>query len=153
MTNPLPTDDPYDLDRFLRAQEDSYSKALAELKRGRKEAHWMWFILPQIDGLGRSPTSRFYAIKSKEEARAYLQHPVLGKRLLECCEALLRIKSKSASDIFGYPDDLKLLSSLSLFASISAPGSIFSQVLEQYYEGKMDQQTLALLEHPSARDA
>ena len=150
MANPSPIDDPYGLSRFLRAQKDSYSEALAEIKRGRKESHWMWFIFPQFHGLGRSPTSTFYSIKSKEEARAYLEHPVLGKRLLECCDALLRSESKSASEIFGSPDDLKLHSSLSLFASVSAPGSVFSQVLEQYYDGKPDHQTLELLQRSPA---
>ncbi len=106
----------------------------------------MWFIFPQIEGLGYSSTARFYAIKSKDEAKAYLDHPMLGKRLLECSEALLNIKGKSASDIFGYPDDLKLRSSMTLFASVSEPHSVFSQVLQQYFEGQPDQRTLDLLQ-------
>ena len=136
----------YDLNRFVRAQGDVYPKALAELRRGRKESHWMWFIFPQFNGLGRSPSSKFYAIKSKDEAKAYLEHPVLGKRLSECSEALLRIKGKSAAEIFGYPDDLKLHSSMSLFASISKADSVFSQVLKQYFGGSLDEQTLNLME-------
>lgn len=136
----------YDLNRFVRAQGDVYPKALAELRRGRKESHWMWFIFPQFNGLGRSPSSKFYAIKSKDEAKAYLEHPVLGKRLSECSEALLRIKGKSAAEIFGYPDDLKLHSSMSLFASISKADSVFSQVLKQYFGGRPDEQTLNLME-------
>lgn len=138
-------EDRFDLNRFVQAQEEIYSRALAEINRGRKQSHWMWFVFPQIDGLGYSSTARFYAIKSRDEAQAYLTHPLLGKRLFECSEALLKIKAKSAEEIFGYPDDLKLRSCMTLFASISEAGSVFSRVLDQYYGGQADPQTLALL--------
>jgi uncharacterized protein (DUF1810 family) len=119
-------DDPYDLNRFLSAQEGVYDRALAELKSGQKRTHWMWYIFPQIDGLGRSPTARYYSIKNIEEARQYLNHPVRGKRLLECTEALLAAKGRSLSEIFGYPDDLKFRSSMTLFEKIAGSGSAFS---------------------------
>ena len=136
---------PFDLNRFLEAQVGVYELALAELHRGRKESHWMWFIFPQIEGLGRSSTASFYAIKSTNEAKAYLAHPLLGQRLLECTKALLNHREKSASEIFGFPDDLKLRSCMTLFASISQPDSVFSRVIGQYFGGESDSQTLALL--------
>ncbi len=145
MANSAETEDRFDLNRFVQAQEDVYPRALAEIKRGQKRSHWMWFIFPQLDGLGYSSTARFYAIKSKEEARAYLNHPLLGKRLMECSETLLRLTGKSASEVFGYPDDLKLRSSMTLFATVSQPGSAFHRVLEHYFSGEMDQKTLELL--------
>ena len=138
--------DRFGLERFVQAQAEVYPRALAELKLGRKRSHWMWFIFPQIDGLGHSSTAKFYAIKSQDEARAYLDHPVLGKRLRECAEALLKIEGKSAAEIFGYPDDLKLRSSMTLFASASAADSVFTRVLDQYFEGEPDQMTLELLQ-------
>jgi uncharacterized protein (DUF1810 family) len=130
-----PTDphDPFDLRRFTSAQEGSYDHALAELRSGQKRTHWMWFIFPQIDGLGSSPTAKHYAIKSIEEARHYLDHPVLGPRLTECAEAVFAIDGRSASEIFGYPDDLKLKSSMTLFERVAQPHSVFSQVLDKYY--------------------
>ncbi len=137
--------DPFDLNRFLEAQAGTYEQALAELKQGRKESHWMWFIFPQIDGLGRSPTSRFYAIKSAQEAKGYLAHPVLGQRLRECSAALLAHTGLSASDIFGFPDDQKLRSSMTLFATVAEPDSVFTRVLDHYFQGRSDQRTLALL--------
>jgi uncharacterized protein (DUF1810 family) len=139
------TEDRFDLNRFVQAQEEVYSRALAEIKRGQKHSHWMWFIFPQIDGLGYSSTAKFYAITGKDEAKAYLSHSLLGKRLIECCEPFLKTQGKSASEIFGYPDDLKLRSSMTLFASISDPDSVFSHVLDQYYSSQPDVQTLALL--------
>jgi uncharacterized protein (DUF1810 family) len=142
--NAHPTD-PLNLDRFLEAQAGIYDQALAEIRRGEKRSHWMWFIFPQIEGLGHSSTARFFSIKSAAEAKAYLQHPVLGHRLTECSEALLQLKGKTASEIFGYPDDLKLRSSMTLFAGVSPPGSVFSQVIERYYEGRFDQRTIELL--------
>ena len=148
MNNPLdqqPQADPFDLSRFVQAQQETYPRALAEIRQGRKRSHWMWFIFPQIDGLGYSSTARFYAIKSKDEAKAYLDHPLLGKRLIECAEALLAIKGKSAAEIFGYPDDLKLRSSMTLFASVSGSESAFSRVLDQYYDRQPDARTLELL--------
>ena len=148
-SNPPAQDDPFGLNRFLEAQAGVYERALAELKRGRKESHWMWFIFPQIDGLGRSSTARFYAIKSAKEAKAYLDHPLLGQRLIECSNALLQSRGKSASDIFGFPDDLKLRSSMTLFASISGPDSVFSRVIGQYFAGQPDQRTIELLQRES----
>ncbi|MGB8356548.1 MAG: DUF1810 domain-containing protein [Chthoniobacteraceae bacterium] len=138
-------EDPFNLTRFLTAQEHTYEPALAELKRGEKESHWMWFIFPQIDGLGHSDMAIRYAIKSRQEATAYLQHPVLGPRLLQCSGALLHIHGKTALDIMGYPDDLKLHSSMTLFAAVSNPGSVFHQVIDKYFQGQPDQNTIDIL--------
>ena len=143
-------DDRFDLNRFVQAQEEIYPRALAEIKLGQKRSHWMWFIFPQIDGLGYSSTAKFYAIKSKDEAKAYLDHPLLGKRLIECVEALLEIEGKSAAEIFGYPDDLKLRSSLTLFANVSPADSVFSRVLDRYFGGEPDQRTLELLQQQAS---
>lgn len=101
-------DDPFDLSRFVSAQEETFEAALSELRRGRKQGHWMWFIFPQIDGLGNSLMAKKYAITSPDEARAYLNHPILGRRLLDCCRAILAVEGASGSDIFGYPGDMKL---------------------------------------------
>lgn len=140
--------DPFDLKRFMAAQERSYATALAELRDGEKESHWMWYIFPQIEGLGHSPTSRHYSIKSMEEARAYLAHPVLGHRLRECAEAVLAVEGRSAAAIFGYPDDLKLKSSMTLFAAVDEdPDSPFVRVLEKYFRGARDAGTLKILEN------
>jgi len=136
---------PFDLQRFLAAQDAQYANAIAELGRGRKTTHWMWFILPQIAGLAMSSTSRFYAIKSVEEARAYVDHPTLGTRLIECCETLMLTDGRSAADIFGYPDDLKLHSSMTLFANVTGDDSIFKLVLEKYFDGRTDERTIAIL--------
>jgi uncharacterized protein (DUF1810 family) len=137
--------DPYDLGRFLQAQEDDYERALAEINGGRKRSHWMWYIFPQIDGLAFSSTSKFYAIKNRDEARAYLEHPILGPRLRECAEAVVRLEGKTAREIFGSPDDLKLRSCATLFACVSPPGSVFERLLEKYYQGQRDEKTLQLL--------
>ena len=139
-------DDTYDLNRFLSAQQGVYERALAELKGGQKRTHWIWFIFPQIDGLGYSPTAKRYSIKSVEEARQYLDHPVLGKRLLECTEAVVALKGGSVSEIFGYPDDLKFRSSMTLFEKIAGRGSVFSSALDRYCHGERDAATLRLLE-------
>lgn len=139
-------DDPFDLGRFTSAQEGVYKRVLDELRAGRKRSHWMWFIFPQVDGLGHSATSKKYSVKSLEEARQYLDHPVLGKRLLECTELVLDIGGRSASEIFGYPDDMKLRSSMTLFAGVSGPGSAFVRVLEKYFDGEPDAKTLRILE-------
>lgn len=146
MKRTMDRDDPYDLNRFVSAQEGTYDRAMEELRNGQKRSHWMWFIFPQIDGLGSSSTARLYAIKSMEEARQYLDHPVLGPRLMECAEAVLAIEGRSASEIFGYPDDLKLKSSMTLFAQVAQPHSVFSRVLEKYYRGEQDARTLDLLD-------
>ena len=137
--------DPYDLNRFVRAQEESYQQALLELEHGRKRSHWMWYVFPQLDGLGSSSTSRFYSIKSESEARAYLEHPVLGPRLAECAEAVLGVEGKSATAILGTPDDLKLKSCATLFAHVSPPGSVFERILDKFYAGERDAATLRLL--------
>jgi len=139
-------DDPFDLRRFTSAQESIYDSVLSELKSGQKRTHWMWYIFPQIDGLGHSSTAKYYAIKSMEEARQYVNHPVLGRRLLQCAEAVLGIKGRSISEILGYPDDLKLKSSMTLFASVTDPNSIFVRVLDRYFQGERDVMTLRLLE-------
>ena len=141
-------DDTYDLNRFLSAQEGVYERALAELKDGQKRTHWMWYIFPQIDGLGYSPTAKRYSIKSMEEARQYLDDTVLGKRLLECTEAVIALKGGSVSEIFGYPDDLKFKSSMNLFEKIAGTGSVFSSALDKYCHGERDAATLRLLEKP-----
>lgn len=138
-------DDRHDLSRFLNAQEAVYDRALAEIKRGRKSSHWMWFIFPQFEGLGFSSTSRRYSIKSIGEAQAYLNHPVLGKRLTACAEAVLGVDGRSAFAIFGSPDDMKLKSSATLFERVSPPDSVFSRLLDKYYNGERDEKTLALI--------
>lgn len=137
--------DPYDLKRFIDAQEGVYETALAELKNGQKRTHWMWFIFPQVDGLGLSETSKFFAIKNIEEVRQYLVHPVLGSRLKECSQVLLDVDGRSALQIFGSPDDLKLNSSMTLFASVSSVDSLFQQVLDKYYHGEKDSRTLEIM--------
>lgn len=136
--------DPFDLNRFVSAQEPVYEQALAELRRGRKTSHWMWFVFPQIAGLGHSAMAQRYAISGPEEARAYLEHPVLGARLRECCAALFAIEGKSAYEILGSPDDMKLKSSMTLF-DFAEPSSIFAEVLERYYDAEKDERTLSLL--------
>ena len=148
--NSLNRDDRYDLNRFIGAQEQVYNAVLTELRNGRKRSHWMWFIFPQIDGLAQSSTSKFYAVKSHEEALAYLNHPVLGKRLNDCAEAVLAVEGRSALEIFGCPDDLKLKSSLTLFASVSDAESVFASLLDKYFDGERDLRTLELLENLKA---
>lgn len=137
--------DPYDLGRFLHAQRGDFERALAEITSGKKRTHWMWYVFPQLDGLAFSSTSKYYAIKSIEEARAYLAHPVLGPRLLRCAEAALRVEGRFATEIFGSPDDLKLRSCATLFACVSPPGSVFERLLDKYYGGERDRKTLRLL--------
>lgn len=136
--------DSFDLERFLTAQEGVYPTALAELREGRKRTHWMWFVFPQFEGLGSSATSRHFAIRSLEEARAYRCHPVLGARLEECAGAIIGIEGRSAAEIFPCPDDLKLQSSMTLFELASPPESIFGKVLQEYFGGKRDEATLRL---------
>ena len=140
---PVP-DDPYDLDRFVRAQENDYTRALSELRAGQKRSHWMWYIFPQIDGLGASAMSRRYSIKSEVEARAYLDHSLLGSRLRECFAAVRNIQGRSALEIFGSPDDLKLRSSATLFAAVSDE-PVFEDVLQKYFDGDRDAETLRIL--------
>jgi uncharacterized protein (DUF1810 family) len=137
--------DRHDLKRFVQAQDDDYDQALAEIRSGRKRSHWMWYIFPQFDGLGFSSTSRRYAIKSIAEAEAYLSHPVLGPRLRDCALAVLRVDGRSALEIFGSPDDMKLKSCATLFARVSPAGSVFDRLLDKYFQGERDDKTLRLL--------
>jgi uncharacterized protein (DUF1810 family) len=137
--------DPHDLRRFVDAQADHYELALREIRSGQKRSHWMWYIFPQIVGLGHSPMARHYAFRSIAEAGAYIRHPVLGPRLIECAEAALGLEGVSAYDIFGSPDDLKLRSCATLFAQVSEPGSVFHRMLDRFYQGKPDEKTLQLL--------
>lgn len=134
------------LDRFLEAQSSVYETALAEIRAGEKRSHWMWFVFPQLDGLGSSAMSRRYAIRGRAEAGAYLAHPVLGARLIECFEALLGLHGRSAHEILGSPDDMKLRSSATLFAAVSDPDSVFHRLLGKYYRGEGDPHTLRLLD-------
>lgn len=134
-----------DLQRFTEAQETDYEIALAEIKRGRKTSHWMWYIFPQIDGLGFSSTAKFYAIKDKSEAVEYLRHPVLGSRLIEISEALLAHENKTAHEIFGSPDDVKLKSSMTLFGALDETNPVFRKVLDKYFGGERDERTLKLI--------
>jgi uncharacterized protein (DUF1810 family) len=138
--------DPYDLKRFVDAQASVYPQVLTELRAGKKRSHWMWFIFPQVAGLGMSSTSRHYAIQSLNEARAYLDHPMLGPRLVECCEALLALDGRTASEIFGYPDDMKLRSSMTLFAAVPGSPVVLRAVLDKYFAGKPDERTLGLID-------
>ena len=138
-------EDPFDLARFVSAQAGVYGNALSELRSGRKRSHWMWFIFPQVSGLGYSATSQRYAIHGLDEARAYLNHPVLGARLRECAEAVMGIEGSPASEIFGYPDDVKLQSSMTLFALVDGPDSVFARVLAKYFGGTQDSETLRRL--------
>ena len=135
---------PFNLNRFISAQEKVYDRVLKELKNGYKRSHWMWYIFPQLDGLAQSTTSKYYAIKSREEALAYLNHPVLGSRLLECANTVLEGEGKTVSEIFGYPDNLKLKSSMTLFSEV-ATDSVFVRVLDKYFQGERDPKTLELL--------
>jgi len=137
--------DQFELSRFVEAQSSTYPSALAELRAGQKRTHWMWFIFPQVTGLGSSPMAKRYAIRSRAEAETYLDHPILGPRLLECVEALLQVDGRSAEEIMGDPDFRKLQSSMTLFATV-APGEFrFSKLLEKYYSGRRDEQTLEFL--------
>lgn len=140
--DPGETSDPYDLHRFVQAQALNYDQAFRELQQGQKRSHWMWYVFPQYAGLGFSSTSIHYSIKSMAEAQAYLAHPLLGQRLRACAEAVLSIEGRSARTIFGSPDDMKLQSSATLFASISPPESVFHQILNRYFQGALDPETL-----------
>ncbi|MBR4891321.1 MAG: DUF1810 domain-containing protein [Clostridia bacterium] len=133
------------LDRFIAGQDDKYCNAYSEIKRGFKYSCWMWYIFPILRELGYSKISNYYGIIDLDEAREYLAHPILGKRLVDCCEALLVHTNKTAEDIFGAIDDLKLQSSMTLFSLISEEGSIFHRVLDQFFDGVKDEQTLNLL--------
>ena len=141
--------DQYNLNRFVEAQLVTYEIAILELAQGRKESHWIWYIFPQIVGLGNSDTTKLYAIKSLEEALAYLEHPVLGQRLIEACEILLSLKDASMDEVMGFPDDLKLLSSMTLFEAVSDSNSIFTKIIEFYFDDERDKTSLGIIESMS----
>lgn len=138
-------EDPYDLQRFVNAQSRVYDTVRLELRQGRKRTHWMWFIFPQIAGLGHSPMARRYAISSLEEAKAYLNHPILGPRLRDCTRLVMVVEGRSAHEILGSPDDMKFRSSLTLFACAAPGDQVFCDALEKYFKGEKDPLTLARL--------
>jgi len=135
----------FDLQRFVTAQQPIYAQALAELRAGRKRSHWMWFVFPQLAGLGRSPTAQYFSISGRAEAIAYLDHPLLGPRLCECTSAVLAVSGRRRVEIFGFPDELKFRSSMTLFAAVAEPGSVFEQALACLCDGEPDPRTLELL--------
>ncbi len=135
----------YNLERFKKAQEYDYDNALCEIRSGRKRSHWMWYIFPQLRGLGHSSMADYYAISCLDEARAYLADPVLGPRLVEISEVLMSLEDKDATKIFGFPDVLKLRSCMTLFAAVSEKSSVFQSVLDAYYHGEKDEQTLQII--------
>ena len=135
----------FNLERFVDAQRTDYSIALAEIKRGKKKSHWMWYIFPQVLGLGYTSTSISYGIKNLDEATAYLNHPVLGKRLVEISNALLALETNDAKKIFGSPDHMKLRSSMTLFSLVPGADNVFQEVLDKFFNGRKDERTLQLL--------
>ena len=137
--------DEHRLRRFVDAQARVYDRALEELRAGRKRSHWMWFVFPQLRGLGRSAMAAEYAISSREEAAAYLRHPLLGARLIECTQAVNQVEGRTVSEIFGFPDDLKFRSSMTLFARVAPEQAEFSRALEKYFGGEVDRLTVELL--------
>ncbi len=137
----------YDLERFKKAQTQDYGNALREIRNGRKKSHWMWYVFPQVRGLGHSSMADYYGISGIDEAKAYLADPVLGPRLAEISEALMELEEKDAAKIFGFPDVLKLRSCMTLFAAVSGENSVFQKVLDAYYQGEKDERTIALLKH------
>jgi uncharacterized protein (DUF1810 family) len=139
------TEDAHNLRRFVEAQEPIYQRVCAELRAGAKASHWMWFVFPQLKGLGRSTTSEFYSISSLLEAEAYWQHPLLGTRLRECSDLVLAVKDKTAREIFGSPDDVKFRSSMTLFERAAPQEPIFGRALAKYFNGERDARTLTLL--------
>ncbi len=147
MNSSRDTNDPYSLRRFELAQDEgaTYERAVSELRAGRKQSHWMWFVFPQVAGLGQSAMSRTYAISSLAEAKAYLAHPVLGERLVECAQILTRLTGRTAQDVFGAVDAVKLRSSMTLFATAAPEDALFRQVLGDYFDGATDAATEARL--------
>ncbi len=135
----------YNLQRFLDAQQGDYERALTEVRNGRKYSHWIWYIFPQLKGLGMSYNSQYYGISGKEEAEAYLAHPILGERLREITSAFLQLKGKTAQDVFGALDAMKVLSCMTLFNEV-APDDLFQQVIDRYYQGKTDEMTKRMLD-------
>lgn len=142
-----------ELIKFLDAQNQVYLKALSEIKKGKKETHWMWYIFPQIKGLGSSETAKYYGIKDLDEATTYLKHPILGKHLIEITEEVLHLKEKTTSQIFGTPDDMKLRSCMTLFAKVENTNPVFEKVLAKYFNGVPDELTLQLLNLHSFQDS
>ena len=138
-------DDPHDLQRFVGAQDQVYDRVLAELAAGEKASHWMWFVFPQLRGLGRSTTAQHFGIASKNEAEAYWRHPLLGARLQQCSELVLAVEQRSALQIFGTPDDLKFRSSMTLFEQVAPDAPVFGRALDKYFDGSRDPRTLELL--------
>jgi len=138
--------DQYNLNRFIEAQMTTYEGAMLELARGRKDSHWIWYVFPQIEGLGRSDTAKLYSIKSLEEGKAYLRHPLLGPRLIEACEIILSLKDVSMDEVMGYPDDLKLQSSMTLFETLSDSSSIFTKIIEIYFDNERDKISLEIIQ-------
>jgi uncharacterized protein (DUF1810 family) len=137
--------DPYNLQRFLEAQDPVFEEVCSELRSGRKRSHWMWFIFPQIKGLGHSSMATFYAISGLQEATAYLQHPILGPRLVECCELVTAIRGRSIEEVLGQLDSLKFQSSITLFGQAAPENQAFQAALQKYFEGKSDLATLRML--------
>ena len=137
--------DPYDLQRFVTAQTSCFDRVCNELSEGRKQSHWMWFIFPQLKGLGSSPMAMRYAISSKEEGKAYLEDSILGPRLRQCTELVLRVEGRSIKQIFGSPDDLKFRSSMTLFANVTPENKVFQDALQKYFAGQPDHLTIARL--------
>lgn len=144
-------DDSFNLQRFIQAQDPVYKRVQAELNAGHKRSHWMWFVFPQFAGLGDSEMSRRFAIRSREEAQAYLEHPLLGVRLRTCTQQVLNIQQRSVAAIFGHPDDLKFRSSMTLFAQVADDDSLFHQALNQYFHGILDDWTLSLMDSKQAQ--
>ncbi len=144
-------EDPFDLERFISAQADVYTTALAELRSGQKHTHWMWYIFPQIAGLGFSATSQHFAIQNLKEAQSYIAHPVLGPRLRECAETVLYIEGRNVSQIFGSPDDIKFKSSMTLFAYAAGDNALFIRLLKKYFNGEQDAETMHKLEQDTGK--
>jgi len=142
--------DPFNLGRFVEAQQRDYPSVLEELAAGQKRSHWIWYVFPQIEGLGGSPMSRKYAISSREEAKAYAEHPILGSRLRECTQLVMNVEGRTADQIFPYPDNLKFRSCMTLFEHSAADSAIFRNALLKYFGGKRDQSTLDILERQAA---
>ncbi|HEX3350815.1 MAG TPA: DUF1810 domain-containing protein [Acetobacteraceae bacterium] len=150
MPEPSDSDDPYELTRFVEAQNPVYERVLAELRSGRKTSHWMWFVFPQISGLGHSAMARRYAIGSLAEAAAYLEHPILGPRLRECTSLVNATQGRSAHEIFGSPDDLKFRSSMTLFARATTDEDVFTEALRRFFGGELDPVTISTLRSPQS---
>jgi uncharacterized protein (DUF1810 family) len=145
-TDPNAANDPYDLERFVEAQSRVIEQVRAELRQGSKRGHWMWFIFPQIRGLGASPTAVHFAIASRQEAAAYLKHPILGPRLVECTQLVLGVKGGTSEQIFGQIDSLKFRSSMTLFAQVTLKETVFQEALQKYFDGEADGSTLEILD-------